>query len=100
MTKEEIIKDKVIIYQCSNESEISFVIEKEDALELMEIYAKQEAFAFSKFKNDYQRIEAMNVRHDQIEKFNGDMYTWIGASDEVIWEAYKKGKQLKRYFEK
>lgn len=76
---------------------------KQDVLNIvndaMEVYAKQEAIAFSAFKNDYQRIEATNVRHDQIENFKGDIYSWVGASDNVIWEAYKKGEQLKRYFE-
>lgn len=66
----------------------------------MEIYAKQQAIAFSNFKNDYQRIEAMNVRHNQIENFDGNIYSWIGSSDDKIWEAYKNGEQLKRYFEK
>ena len=67
---------------------------------LIDECSKQEAFNFFEFKETYRRIEAMNVRHDQIENFVGQMYSWVGASDEKIWEAYKKGEQLKRYFEK
>lgn len=68
-------------------------------LEIPEEYIKKEAIAYSIFKSDYQRIESMNMRHECYEKYGG-LITWIGASDDVIWQAYKKGEQLKRYFEK
>ena len=72
----------------------------QDVFSAMEEYSKQEAIAYSKFKSEYQRIEAMNVRHYQIDNFGGDIFSWVGASDDIIWDAYKKGEQLKRYFEK
>jgi hypothetical protein len=99
MEKEEIVKQvadksKFVTYDDIIENA------KEEIDEAMETYAKQEAFLFSEFKNDYQRIGGMNVRHNQNENIGGQMYSWIGASNDVIWEAYKKGEQLKRYFEK
>lgn len=70
------------------------------ALKAMEEYAQQEAFLFFEFKKDYHRIEGMNVKHYCDEKFDGNMISWVGADDKTIWEAYKKGEQLKRYYEK
>jgi hypothetical protein len=98
MKKEEILKQVAYKSQFITYDDI-IKNAKEEIDEAMETYAKQEAFLFSEFKNDYQRIEGMNVRHDQIENFGGQMYSWISASNDVIWEAYKKGEQLKRYFE-
>jgi hypothetical protein len=65
----------------------------------MEEYAKKEAFAFFEFKSTYQRIEVINFRHKHHALSASKMPTWIGAKDEVIWEAYKKGEQLKRHYE-
>jgi hypothetical protein len=65
--------------------------------EAMEEWGKQEAFNFFEFKNDYKRIEGMNHKHNVTDKIG--MISWIGASDEKIWEAYKKGEQLKRWYE-
>lgn len=99
MTKEEILDNAlpdVIEYPHYNLDNF----QRSVALDAMDVFAKQEAFLFSEFKKDYQRIEGMNVRHHQNENFGGQIYSWIGASNEVIWEAYKKGEQLKRYFEK
>lgn len=61
---------------------------------------KQDAIAFAIFRDDYRRIESMNVRHDQNKNYGGQIYSWKGASDDKIYEAYKKGEQLKRYYEK
>lgn len=98
------MKKKEILKQVADKSQFvtyEDIIEgvEDEIHEAMETYAKKEAFLFSEFKNDYQRIEGMNVKHDQKENFGGQMYSWIGASNDVIWEAYKNGKQLKRYFE-
>ena len=90
MTKEQ-IRDSVNGKNFHNE---------EDWYEAMELYAKQEAILFSEFKTLYRHIEGMNVRHDQNKNHNGQVYTWVGDSDDVIWDAYKKGQQIKRYFEK
>lgn len=62
---------------------------------------KKEALAFWVFKDDYQRIEGMNHRHWSMETYGTPVsITWRGDSDEKIWEAYKKGEQIKRYYEK
>ena len=45
MTKEEILKDRVIYFQSSEESEVVFAVEKEDALQAMDEYARQEVVA-------------------------------------------------------
>lgn len=94
MTKEEIVSD--CTFGVFDEYEIGIT----GLGNAMEIYAKQEAILFSEFKKEYQTIESMNVRHDQIENHNGDIYSWKGDSDDVIWDAYKKGEKIKRYFEK
>lgn len=46
MTKEEALKNKITYFQSSEESEVIFAVEKEDALQAMDEYAKQECIAF------------------------------------------------------
>jgi hypothetical protein len=65
-----------------------------ECLQVIDEFARQEAFAFFKFKNDYQKIEGMNHQHNITEI---GLVSWIGAFDDKIWEAYKKKEQLKRY---
>lgn len=65
--------------------------------EAMDMFAKQEAIAFSIFKKEYQHIEGMNHHHNITKKIG--MVCWIGASDETIWAAYKEDKQLLRWIE-
>lgn len=69
-----------------------------DVHEAMDEYAKQEAIAFIDFRDTYRRVEGINFNHACAEI--GGMFSYQGADDNGIWEAYKKGEQLKRYYEK
>lgn len=53
VTKEEILKGKVIYFQRDEDSEIIFSVDKEDVLEAMELYAQQEAIAFAEWVDKY-----------------------------------------------
>ena len=89
-------KEQILATKNWNDEYPNYMAEDE-ILEAMDIYAKQEAIAFSIFKSEYQNIEGSNHRHDVTEKIG--MVTWRGASDEIIWKAYKEGKQLLRWIE-
>lgn len=95
MTADEILK--------KHEDENEYHLHEVDrvwVIEAMLEYAKQEAIKFSDFKSTYRMIENMNMRRLQTKKFGENFCSWVGANNEKIWEAYRKGKQLKRYFEK
>lgn len=89
MTKDTLIR-KILDSATSGNSK--------DAYEAINEFSKQQSISYSIFKREYQIIEGMNYRHDVNEKLGG-MTSWIGASDEKIWEAYKSDKQLLRWIE-
>lgn len=67
----------------------------------LEEYIRAVAADYYEFKHEYHRIESMNVRHYNIEKYGSPTaITWVGAGNDKIWDSYKNGVQLKRYFEK
>lgn len=82
-TKEELIEhfaDKSLY-------PIFVLSEHEDTVhKAMDEYAKQQVFAFIKFKEEYQREERRKVIEEQARV--GGMFSWIGASDEKIYEQF------------
>lgn len=48
------------------------------------------AIDYSSFKKEYQRIESYNVRTEKY--LLGGIFSWIGASDDQIMAAYRKGE--------
>lgn len=87
-TKEE-IRHQNNIYLTEEE-----LFDENDIYNAMDEYAKQESVLFFAFKHEYQTIERLNI---QIE-YNkiGGIFSWVGASDDIIWDAYKNNKQLER----
>lgn len=63
----------------------------------VEIYSKYHAIKFSEFKAAYLKIERMNMSN-YVDKYG--LVTWIETSDDIIWEAYKKGEMIKAWYEK
>lgn len=54
----------------------------------MEMYAKQQVFAFLKFREEFKRRE-----RDEMIKLHaklGGTTTWVGTSDEKIYEEFEK----------
>ena len=56
---------------------------------------KEDAFKYAEFKADYMRIDAMNLNQEV-----GNSITTKPPAENIIWEAFIKGEQLKRYYEK
>lgn len=54
--------------------------------QLLKEYAKQQAIAFSVFRDEYKKEELRSVKAE--EKRLGGMITWIQTSDERIYEEF------------
>lgn len=52
---------------------------------------KTNAIEFCKFRDTYKRYESQMVHIEQLRL--GGMITWVGTSDENIYEAFLKGEQ-------
>lgn len=62
-------------------------------------HMKNVALMFIDFREEYRRIERYNHAYKQIKLFGGQSYTWIGDSDEKIWDAFVSGKQKEKLFD-
>lgn len=74
-----------------NKEEILHKLQKENphsipTFKAMDEYAKQQAIAFVVFRQDFQREESRKVREEQ--KRLGGMFTWVGRSDEEIYDQF------------
>jgi hypothetical protein len=56
------------------------------AAKAMDEYAKQQAIAFASFRDSFKREESRQVREEQ--KRVGGMFSWIGRSDEEIYNQF------------
>ncbi len=61
-------------------------VTQSEALEAMEIYAKQQSIAFAEFRDRFKHEE--NIKMTQEYKRVGGMFTWVGASDEHIYKLF------------
>jgi hypothetical protein len=60
---------------------------------------KNVVLMFIDFREEYRRIERYNHTYKQIKLFGGQSYTWIGDSDDKIWDAFVSGKQKEKLFD-
>lgn len=68
-----------------------FVEYPEKVVSQIEQVAKNNAIDYSRFRDTYKRHESqkMHIYHQKL----GGLTSWIGMSDENIYEAYLKGEQ-------
>jgi hypothetical protein len=88
MSKEEILMKQKDAWLYIDEHSIDGSIG--GAYDAMDEYAKETVFDFLKFREKYQREERDKVIIEQVRV--GGVFTWIGASDEKIYEEYLKSK--------
>ena len=80
---------KCILEGCQLDSDL---LENNDtAVNSIEKLAKKNAIDYSRFRDTYKRHESqkMHIYHQKL----GGLTSWIGMSDENIYEAYLKGEQ-------
>ena len=77
---------------------LRYVAESPKSLTQTELaeYVKNVALRFIEFREEYRLIERHNHTYQQIKFFDGMSYTWVGASDEKIWDAFVSGKQKEK----
>lgn len=81
MTKGEILN----LYRHFSNASTTWLYE-DDARKAMDEYAKQQALSFGVFRDKFKREESRRVKEK--EKRLGGMITWIGASDEEIYNQF------------